>query len=64
LQAYLRDLWQQASVLHEQKRSADDAAARIDMTRHKPHYATIPDRPGIAVTTTARLYELIEGRAH
>jgi hypothetical protein len=33
------------------------------MTRHKPHYSTIPDRPGIAVSTVSRLYELIERRA-
>ena len=63
LQAFLRDLWQQASALHEQHVSAEDAATRLDMTRHKPHYATIPDRPGIAVPTVSRLYELIERRA-
>ena len=63
LQAFLRDLWQQASALHEQHLSAEEAATRIDMTRHKPHYATIPDRPGIAVPTVSRLYELIERRA-
>jgi cyclase len=63
LQAFLRDLWQQASALHDQKLSVEDAARRIDMTRHKPHYPTIPDRPGIAPSTIARLYELIERRA-
>ena len=63
LQAFLRDLWQQASALHEQHVSAEEAAKRIDMTRHKPHYSTIPDRPGIAVSTVSRLYELIERRA-
>jgi len=63
LQAFLRDLWQQASALHDQKVSVADAAARIDMTRHRPHFSTIPDRPGIAPSTISRLYELIEKRA-
>jgi len=63
LQAFLRDLWQQATALHDQKVSVDEAATRIDMTRHKAHFATIPDRPGIAASTMARLYQLIEGRA-
>ena len=63
LQAFLRDLWQQASALHEQNVSAEEAATRIDMTPHRQHYATIPDRPGIAVSTASRLYALIERRA-
>ena len=61
-QAYLRDLWQQAGALHDQKLSAADAATRIDMTAHKAHYATIPG-PGIAPSTVARIYEVMEGRA-
>ena len=63
LQAFLRDLWQQANALHDQKLSVEEAAKRIDMTRHKPHYATIPDRPGMVPSTLSRLYELIERRA-
>jgi cyclase len=62
-QAFLRDLWKQASALHDQKLSAEEAAARIDLRAHKAHYATIPDRPGIAVSTIARIYEVIEHRA-
>jgi cyclase len=63
LQAFLRDLWQQTVSLHDQKVPVDEAARRIDMTRHRTHYATIPDRPGIAVSTVSRIYQLLEGRA-
>jgi cyclase len=62
-QAFLRDLWAQASALHDQKLPAEAAAARIDVRGHRDHYPTIPDRPGIAVSTIARIYEVIERRA-
>jgi cyclase len=62
-QAFLRDLWKQASALHDQKLSAEEAAARIDMRAHKKHFPTIPDRPGIAASTVSRMYEVIERRA-
>lgn len=62
-QAFLRDLWKQASTLHDQRLSVEDAAARIDMRAHRVHYATIPDRPGIAPSTVSRLYEVMERRA-
>jgi len=61
-QAYLRDLWRQASALHDQKVPAADAARRIDMTAHKAHYTTIQG-PGIAVSTVARIYDVMERRA-
>jgi glyoxylase-like metal-dependent hydrolase (beta-lactamase superfamily II) len=62
-QAFLRDLWKQASALHDQKLTPEEAGARIDMRAHRVHYPTIPDRPGIAASTVSRLYEVIEGRA-
>jgi len=61
-QAYLRDLWRQASALHDQRVPAADAARRIDMTAHKAHYTTIQG-PGIAVSTVARIYDVMERRA-
>jgi glyoxylase-like metal-dependent hydrolase (beta-lactamase superfamily II) len=61
-QAYLRDLWQQATTLHDQKVPAADAARRIDMTAHKPHYPAI-NGPGVNVPAVARMYEVIEHRA-
>jgi len=61
-QAFLRDLWKQASSLHDQKLPAADAAKRIDMSPHKPRYPTIAG-PGVPTSTVARIYEVIEKRA-
>jgi cyclase len=61
-QSYLRDLWKQASALHDQKVSAADAAKRIDMTAHRPHYASIT-APGVNLPAVSRIYEVMEGRA-
>lgn len=61
-QAYLRDLWRQATALHDAKVSAEDAAKRIDMTAHRAHYPAITG-PGVNVTGVARIYAVIEGRA-
>ena len=61
-QAYLRDIWQQASKLHDQKVPAADAAKRIDMTSHKNRYPTIT-APGVAPIGVARMYDVMEGRA-
>lgn len=61
-QAYLRDLWQQGTALHEQKVPAADAARRIDLTAHKVHYPAIT-APGVNAGWVARMYEVMEGRA-
>jgi glyoxylase-like metal-dependent hydrolase (beta-lactamase superfamily II) len=61
-QAYLRDIWQQASKLHDQKVPAAEAARRIDMTAHKNHYPNIT-APGVPAIGVARMYEVMEGRA-
>jgi glyoxylase-like metal-dependent hydrolase (beta-lactamase superfamily II) len=61
-QAYLRDLWKQASALHDQKVPAADAAKRIDMTAHKAHYSSIA-APGVNPAAISRIYDVIEGRA-
>ena len=61
-QAYLRDLWKQATALHDQRVPAADAAKRIDMTAHKAHYSTI-NGPGINPLYAARIYEVIEKKA-
>jgi cyclase len=61
-QAYLRDLWKQGSALHEQKVPAADAARRIDMTAHRPHYPAITG-PGVNVPAVSRMFEVMEGRA-
>jgi cyclase len=61
-QAYLRDLWRQATALHDQKLLAADAAKRIDMTAHKAHYPTI-NGPGVNVPAVSRMFEVMDGRA-
>jgi len=61
-QAYLRDIWQQASKLHADGIPAADAARRIDMTAHKSHYAAI-NGPGVPVAGVTRIYAVLEGRA-
>jgi len=61
-QEYLRDLWKQATALHDQKVPAADAAKRVDMTAHKTRYPSI-NGPGINPPAMARLYEVMEGRA-
>jgi glyoxylase-like metal-dependent hydrolase (beta-lactamase superfamily II) len=61
-QEYLRDLWAQASKLHEERVPAADAAKRIDLTAHKAHYATI-NGPGVNPAAVARIYAVIEHRA-
>jgi cyclase len=61
-QAFLRDLWRQATALHDQHVPVAEAARRIDMTAHKSHYPAIPG-PGISASTVSRIYEVIERRA-
>jgi glyoxylase-like metal-dependent hydrolase (beta-lactamase superfamily II) len=61
-QAYLRDLWQQASKMHADGIPAVDASRRIDMTAHKSHYPGI-NGPGVPLVAVTRIYAVIEGRA-
>lgn len=62
LQAYLRDLWQQAAQMHAARVKADEAATRIDL---RAHAAAYPQITGIGAHphAVARIYELLEGRA-
>jgi cyclase len=60
-QDYLKDLWAQASKLHEHV-AASDAAKRIDLTAHKAHFPTITG-PGVNPLAVARIYAVIEHRA-
>jgi len=61
-QEYLKDLWTQASKLHDEHVVAAEAAKRIDLTAHKAHYATISG-PGVNPLAVARIYAVIEHRA-
>jgi hypothetical protein len=62
LQAYMRDLWQQATKLHDARVPAAEAAKRIDLTSHKTHYASLTT-PGVAQVAVERIYSVVEGRA-
>jgi len=61
-QEYLRDLWSQAARLHDQHVPAEEAARRIDMTSHKPHFPTVPVFT-VNPVAVARMYAVMEGRA-
>ncbi|RPI23771.1 MAG: MBL fold metallo-hydrolase [Acidobacteria bacterium] len=61
VQACLRDLWKQATALKGRGISAEEAAKRIDLTRHNeqlPQFRT----PGIDVLAVERIFELLHGR--
>ena len=60
-QAYLRDFWQQARTLHDQGLSAEEAARRIDLRKHAPHYPAIRD-VGVLNHGVYRAYDQFEGR--
>lgn len=60
LQAYLRDLWREASALHEAGVAAEEAAKKIDMTAHAEHFPEITG-PGVSPHAVARIYELLDG---
>jgi glyoxylase-like metal-dependent hydrolase (beta-lactamase superfamily II) len=61
-QAFLRDLWNQTKALHDQKVPVADAARRVDVSAHTPHYQNI-NGPGFQEATVARIYQLLDQRA-
>lgn len=58
-QAYLRDVWTEVSRLKQQGASAEDAAKRADLTRHREHFASIT-APGVPLLAATRIYELLD----
>ena len=60
-QAYLRDVWSEVSRLKQQGVSAEDAAKRADLTKHKEHFPTVT-APGVPLIAVTRLYELLDSR--
>jgi len=56
-QAYLRDVWTEVSRLKQQGVSAEDAARRADLTRHKDHFPI--QGPGVPLIAVNRIYDLI-----
>jgi cyclase len=60
-QAYLRDVWTEVSRLKQQGVSAEEAAKRADLTKHKEHFPTIT-APGVPLIAVTRIYELQESK--
>jgi glyoxylase-like metal-dependent hydrolase (beta-lactamase superfamily II) len=58
-QAYLRDVWTEVSRLKQQGVSAEEAAKRADLTKHKDHFPMIQG-PGVPLIGVTRIYELID----
>ena len=60
-QAYLRDTWSEVSRLKQQGVSAQDAAARADLTKHREHFPGIT-APGVPLLGVTRMYELMDAQ--
>jgi cyclase len=58
-QAYLRDVWTEVTRLKQQGVSAEDAAKRADLTKHKDHFPTIT-APGVPLIAVNRIYDLLD----
>src|SRR5438132_3037085 len=58
-QAYLRDVWTEVSRVKGQGVSAEEAAKRVDLTKHKEHFPTIQG-PGVPLIGVTRIYELLD----
>jgi glyoxylase-like metal-dependent hydrolase (beta-lactamase superfamily II) len=58
-QAYLRDVWTEVSRLKQQGVSAEDAAKRVDLTKHKEHFPNAIQGPGVPLIAVTRIYELL-----
>ena len=59
-QAYLRDVWTEVGRLKQQGVSAEEAAKRADMTRHKGNLPI--QAPGVPLLGVQRVYELLDAR--
>jgi glyoxylase-like metal-dependent hydrolase (beta-lactamase superfamily II) len=60
-QDYMRDVWTEVSRLKQQGVSAEDAAKRADLTKHRAHLPI--NGPGVPLIGVQRIYELIDQRA-
>jgi glyoxylase-like metal-dependent hydrolase (beta-lactamase superfamily II) len=58
-QAYLRDVWRETSRLKKEGVSAEEAAKRVDMTKHKGQLPI--NAPGIPPIAATRIYALLDG---
>lgn len=60
-EAYLSDVWAQVSRLKQQGVSAQDAAVRADLTKHREHFPSIT-KPGVPLIGVTRIYELLDAQ--
>jgi glyoxylase-like metal-dependent hydrolase (beta-lactamase superfamily II) len=60
-QAYLRDVWTETSRLKKEGVTVEEAAKRVDMTRHKGNLPV--QAPGIPPIAATRIYDLLDGKA-
>jgi cyclase len=58
-EAYLKDVWTEVTRLKQQGVSAEDAAKRADLTKHKEHFPSIQG-PGVPIIAVNRIYQLID----
>jgi cyclase len=58
-QAYLRDVWTEVGRLKQQGVSAEEAAKRADLTKHRDHFPGIQG-PGVPLIAVTRIYELLD----
>ena len=58
-QAYLRDVWTEVTRLKQQGVSAEEAAKRADLTKHRERFPTIT-APGVPLIGVVRIYELLD----
>jgi glyoxylase-like metal-dependent hydrolase (beta-lactamase superfamily II) len=61
-QAWLRDVWTEVGQMKKQGVSYEEAAKRVDLTRHKGNIPAIQG-PGIPVIGAQRIYELMDAPA-
>lgn len=59
LQAYLRDLWSRSEALKDSGRTAEQAAAEIDLRDHSEHYPQL-ENVGADVRAIRRIYQLLD----
>jgi glyoxylase-like metal-dependent hydrolase (beta-lactamase superfamily II) len=60
-QAYLRDVWTEVSRLKKQGVSAEQAAKKADLTKHKDRLPI--QGPGVPPIAATRIYDLLDGKA-
>jgi glyoxylase-like metal-dependent hydrolase (beta-lactamase superfamily II) len=61
-QAYLRDVWTEVGRLKRAGVPVEEAAKRVDLTKHREHFPNIA-RPGIPLIGAQRIYELMDTAA-